>query len=456
MTDFAPFELIQNFLFLFTESAPFLLFGLFLAGIIHMVIPSSWVEKTLGKKSSVVTAAVIGAPVPLCSCSVIPTAIGIRRSGASKASTASFMVATPETGVDSVGVTYALMGPVMAVIRPISAVLAAIFTGTLVRLWDKESTEQVKDINREQTTQSSCCSSNEPKAEPKKTGCCSKKEPHEEEKTSSCCSTKKAEPVDSKGCCSASQTAEKEAKASSCCSSNTPKSEPKTASCCSSKKPEEEVKTSSCCSNKQKEPEVKSCCSSKAKENTKTNLLTKVWNAVKYAYGKLLGDFMKWLLIGLVFAAVIKTFVPAEFLANHGSGILAMAIMVIISVPMYICATASTPIAAGLMLSGISPGAALVFMMAGPATNIATIMVVKNELGSRSVLAYLVGVIGSAIILGLLTDLALNATGISIVVSAGEHGEMISRLYIISAFVLAALIGWNGYDRLIRSKQQSA
>ena len=102
--------LIDNFILLFTESAPYLLLGLLLAGIIRMLIPDTWITKFLGEKSSVVTAAVIGTPIPLCSCSIIPTAIGIRRAGASKASTASFMVATPETGVDSIGVTLALMG----------------------------------------------------------------------------------------------------------------------------------------------------------------------------------------------------------------------------------------------------------------------------------------------------------------------------------------------------------
>ena len=95
-------ELIRNFVFLFVESAPYLLLGMLLAGIIHQMVPKGWVEKLLGSNKSVVTAAFVGAPLPLCSCSVIPVAMGIRRSGASKASTASFLVSTPETGVDSI------------------------------------------------------------------------------------------------------------------------------------------------------------------------------------------------------------------------------------------------------------------------------------------------------------------------------------------------------------------
>jgi uncharacterized membrane protein YraQ (UPF0718 family) len=322
--------LIDNFILLFTESAPYLLLGLLLAGIIRMLVPDSWINQFLGKNSSVVTAALIGTPLPLCSCSVIPTAIGIRRAGASKASTASFMVSTPETGVDSIVVTLALMGPVMAIARPISAILSAIAAGTLVRLWDTETP------------------------------------PIQEEAVKSCCGGKK---------------------------------------------------------------EV-------------LGFSQKMKNAVVYGYGKLLSDFMGWLLIGIGFAALIQTYVPPTLLSEYGNGIFAMLIAVVISIPMYICATASTPVAAGLMLSGISPGAALVFMLTGPATNIATLMVVKNELGIRSLMAYLTGVIVTALAMGLALDWIVEYFQLSIEVSQGEHGDMTSLLYSASAIILAGLIIW--------------
>ncbi len=321
-------ELINNFIMLFTESAPFLLLGLFLAGVIKQLVPDKWITKTLGENSSVVTAALIGTPLPLCSCSVIPTAMGIRRAGASKASTASFMVATPETGVDSIGVTFALMGPIMAIARPVAAIFSAIVAGKLVRIWDKETP-----------------------------------------------------PITEEG--------------------------------------------------------KKSCCGMSKKEPTTGDKLKSVF---QYGYGKLLSDFMNWLLIGLFFAALIQTFVPASFLSQYGTGLFAMVVVVIISIPMYICATASTPVAAGLMLSGVSPGAALVFMLTGPATNIATLMVVKNELGSRSLAAYLTGVIGTAIAMGLLFDWFLAYYSISIAVSHGQHDEMTSIFYSIAAIILAMLM----------------
>ena len=332
-------ELMANFIGLFSESAPYLLAGLLLAGVIRLLIPDRWIQKVLGKDSSVVTAALIGTPLPLCSCSVIPAAMGIRRAGASKASTASFMVATPETGVDSIGVTLALMGPIMAIARPIAAIFSAIVAGTLVRSWDVETPP-----------------------------------------------------------------------------------------------PQEAVK--SCCKQGTISPQQGRWAKARA--------------VVQYGYGKLLSDFMGWLLVGLFFAALIQTFVPATFLSQYGSGVGAMVLVTLISVPMYICATASTPIAAGLMLSGVSPGAALVFMLAGPATNIATLMVVKNELGMRSLAGYLCGVICSALFMGLLLDALLNHFDVTLVVSMGEHGEMGSRLYSLAAVILAALIALQ-YGKKLRA-----
>lgn len=332
-------EFISNFILLFTESAPFLILGLLLAGMIRLLIPDKWITKYLGENSSVVTAAIIGTPLPLCSCSVIPTAMGIRRAGASKASTASFMVATPETGIDSIGVTFALMGPVMAVARPVAAIISAIVAGTAVRLWDEETPPKQEEV-------------------------------------------------------------------------------------------------------------IKSCCAGKEKKQSN---LEKAKAVFQYGYGKLLSDFMNWLLIGLFFAALIQTFVPHTILSEYGNGIFAMMLVVLISIPMYICATASTPVAAGLMLSGISPGAALVFMLTGPATNIATLMVVKNELGLRSLFGYLTGVILTALVMGLSFDWFLEYLEIKIQVSQGQHSEMTSTFYFLAAIILALLITWQ-YIKIIRLK----
>lgn len=331
---------IENFVALFTESAPFLLLGMLIAGIIYQLVPPQWIEKVLGERGSVFSAAIIGAPLPLCSCSVIPVAMGIRRSGASKASTASFLVATPETGVDSIGITYALMGPIMAISRPIAAIFSAITTGLMIQWFGRTELS----------------------------------------------SALKAEPKISQSCC-----------------------------------------------GKQTVPE------SSWFEKTKSVFI--------FGYGQLLRDFMVWLLIGLIFAAAVTTFVPEGMLAQYGQGVIAMLVVVLISIPMYVCATASTPIAVGLLLSGITPGAALVFMLTGPATNIATLMIIKKELGSRELVLYLVSITVSALAAGLLLDFLFTYFDWQLQLVNGQHDEFISGLYQASAVILAGLILFQMYKK---------
>lgn len=325
--------LLNNFVLLFVESAPFLLVGMFIAGLIHHFVPQNWVQKTLGGKSSVLNAALIGAPLPLCSCSVIPVAMGIRRSGASKASTASFLVATPETGVDSIGITYALMGPVMAIARPIAAIISALCAGFLVHLFGEPDNAQKQVL-------------------------------------------------------------------------------------------EESPGTKSCCHNEQKIEAFKD----------------KVFAVFTFGFGQLLRDFMLWFIVGIFFAALVTTLIPPEFLAQYAQGVFAMLLVVLISIPMYVCATASTPIAVGLLMSGVSPGAALVFMLTGPATNIATLMIIKNELGKRELVLYLIAIIGSAVVCGLILDWLFVQFNWSLDLSHGNHSAMVGLLYQGSALVLAALI----------------
>jgi uncharacterized membrane protein YraQ (UPF0718 family) len=334
--------LVSNFVLLFTETAPFLLLGMFIAGIINHWIPRAWVEKTLGGNSSILTAALIGAPLPLCSCSVIPVAIGIRRSGASKASTASFLVATPETGVDSIGITYALMGPIMAIARPIAAITSAIVAGLFV-FWFGVQDNALKSV---------------PQAKP----------------------------------------------ANSCCH-----------------------KTSVAA----------------------FTTFEKIKAVFIFGYGQLLRDFMLWFLVGIFFAAIVTTLVPEGFLTQYAQGIWAMLVVVLISIPMYVCATASTPIAVGLLLSGITPGAALVFMLTGPATNIATLLVIKSELGKRELGLYLLAIISSALIAGLILDVLFEQFNWQMQLSHGEHSDMVGGLYQICALVLAGLIVYQLQKMLI-------
>ncbi|MFT7007634.1 MAG: uncharacterized membrane protein YraQ (UPF0718 family) [Colwellia sp.] len=353
---------IKNFIDLSAEASPWLLLGLLIAGLMKAWVPTKILSKHLGKgKSAIVKAALIGAPLPLCSCGVIPVATELRRSGASAPATASFLVATPETGIDSVSVSYALLGPIFAVYRPFAAIMSAIITGLLVSgIKEEDIKSPITDVKKSDT---SCCASKQPKTEilptkPTVSSCCSTKQPVEEIKI--------------------------EAKTSSCCSSTT---------------------TTNTTTVSETSP-IPSSASTEFFEKTKMG--------VYYAATKLIDDIIVWLAIGLLFAAIIRTFLPPEFLLSYGSGLPAMLIMIVISIPMYICATASTPIAAGFIMAGLSPGTALVFMMAGPATNISTLGVIKNEMGGAVLIRYLLGVALCAIGFASLLDFVLNYYAINI------------------------------------------
>lgn len=386
--------------------------GLFIAGLLNVYLPANFLNRHLGKEGlwTTVKAAFIGAPMPLCSCGVIPAAIGLRRAGASKSATTAFLVSTPETGVDSVSVSYVLLGPFMAVIRPIAAVCSAIVAGVLVGKDSELHQQQSTTANKENTKTTSCCSSKQP----------------EPMTTASCCS-KEASAKPTQSCCSKRTTKELEAV--------------KTTSCCSNKGSQATPESQQSCASEQAVPSQKSCCSSEQPTKTVESRFSKLKRAVSFSCNKLLEDTMIWLMIGLFFAALVQTYVPESYLSQWGSGILAMLVVILISIPMYICATASTPIAAGLLLSGVSPGAVLVFMLAGPATNIATLGVVGKELGKRAVVAYLIGVIATALAFGFLTDYLVTQYGFVVAPMIGEEHEVLPHwLSFISGIVLATLM----------------
>ncbi len=344
-------EFLNNLLELTLEASPWLVLGLIIGGLIKSLIPTSFLQKHLSGNGfvSIVKAAIFGAPLPLCSCGVIPAALGLRRAGASKPATISFLVSTPETGIDSVTISYALLGPFMAIVRPIAAIASAITAGLLVGR--SEDNEPVSDTMSEAEI-----------------GCCS--------------TSKNEETVKGKSCCSTEPVVEHVHEASD--------------SCCSS--------SSSSSSSSHKEAEA----------SQPTGLIKTMWKDIVDSFEDLLRDVLYWLVIGLVFAALVKTFVPITFLAEWGSGLPAMLIMLVIGIPMYVCATASTPLAAGLLLAGVSPGVAMVFLMAGPASNISTLGIIGKELGRRSLIAYLTGVGVVALVTGYVVDYLVGLWNIDV------------------------------------------
>ncbi|MBI1369308.1 MAG: SO_0444 family Cu/Zn efflux transporter [Planctomycetes bacterium] len=333
------------------EAAPWLLIGLIAAGLIKALVPTDWMTRWLGGRGigSIVRAAFIGTPLPLCSCGVLPAAMGLHRSGASKGATVSFLVATPENGADSIAMSYALLGPFMMIVRPIAGLASAILAGVLA---EAVGVREKKEEAQPQAASSCCCSHEKAPAEP-----------------------------------------------------------------------------------------VKSCCSHEANETpAKPAWPKRVVAGLHYAMTRIIDDISLWLVIGLVAAAAIRAFVPESFLAEWGAGWTGMFVMLIVGLPMYICATASTPVAGSLLLAGVSPGAVLVFLLAGPATNIGSIMVLRKELGTRTIAGYLAGVILGALAFGFATNLIARSWDMHIAAQVGHTHEMTPQwLAIACAAVLIFL-----------------
>ena len=308
------------------EASPYVLLGFFVAGLLKAFVPDSLMARHLGGRGfgSVVKAAVLGVPLPLCSCGVLPAALGLRNQGASKGATAAFMISTPETGVDSMAVTYALIDPIMTVVRPVAASITALFAGLLVNAFPEEEAELLPVV---------------PGVPGRSHGGCS-------------CA----------GC--------------SCEISDAP------------------------------------------------SLREKFLFGMRYAFGEMIEDIGRWLLVGVAVAGIIGVAVPDDFLSSFaGGGLASYLIMLVVALPLYVCATASTPIAASLLLKGISPGAALVFLLAGPATNGATITVMLKTLGKRAAGLYVAAIVICSLGLAYAVDGLYLALGLDIRAVVGEVGE---------------------------------
>lgn len=330
------------------EMAPYLLLGFLFAGILHVYIRPGRITKLLGPKTlkSALYAALIGIPLPLCSCGVIPTGIAFHRDGASAPATVSFLISTPQTGVDSILVTWSMLGWPMAVIRPVAALITGVFGGALA-----------------------ITSNNDRSIEGK----------------------------------------------------------------------------------------VQAIATSAPSGNR----LKKMFH---YAFIGFMEDIAKWLLIGLLLAAAMAVLIPDGFFTRYlDNPWLSMLLVLAASVPLYVCATGSVPVAAVLMMKGLSPGAALVLLMAGPATNIATLTVIGKTLGRRNLFAYLFAIVAGAMFFGLLTDTLITSTGMMQYMNHEHHHHAhhllpewlnLASLVIMAFFIALAIIRKNGWIKMAGTKNQ--
>jgi hypothetical protein len=328
------------------ESAPFVLLGFFVAGLLKSFLPDDFVARHLGGGSmvSIFKAAAMGVPIPLCSCGVLPAAAGLKKQGAGKGAVTSFLISTPETGVDSIAVSYALLDPLMTVIRPVVAFFTAVAAGIAVAYSEKHSASVIPEAL--------------PDSEMEKQGTC----------TSGCC-----------------------------------------------------------CSQREPEPD---------------GIGRKFMKGMRFAFGDLLKDIGGWLFFGILLSGVISVFLSPDIVSRYLSNeYLSMLLMLAISVPLYVCATASTPIAAALALKGISPGAALVFLLAGPATNAAAITVIAKLIGRRATVVYVAVIVVMSFLAGIGVNALYASLGISITgwLSASTHEDG-GPLSIVSAVLLMVLV----------------
>jgi len=311
------------------------------AGAISVWISADTVVRHLGGKGfwPVFKASLFGVPLPLCSCGVIPVSMSLYKHGAGRGATISFLLSTPQTGIDSIFVTYSLLGPVFAIFRPIAALLTGLFGGTLVNIFDKD-----KQAGDKQCTQD--------------------------------------------------------------------------------------------------------CCS-------KTNRQPKWLRALRYGFLVLPADIGKALLAGLIIAAVISAAFPDDFFSVYlaaGGGALAMVVMMAVGIPMYVCATASVPVAAALIEKGLNPGAAMVFLMTGPATNAAAFTTLWSILGGKTAILYIISVIISAFAAGFVLDLIYRGIPRE---SICAHGWMLPDWFgNLCAIVLLAVLGWGIASKFFKGKAQ--
>ncbi|PLY00297.1 MAG: hypothetical protein C0623_07520 [Desulfuromonas sp.] len=329
------FEIVLTCWRLLQEAAPYVLFGFVAAGLLRGFLLDNFIARHIGRNSfgSVLKASLLGIPLPLCSCGVIPAAVELRKQGASKGGSAAFLVSTPESGVDSIAITYALLDPVMTLLRPVAAFLTATSVGLAINRLPDETNETAVV--------------NDP-------GC---------------------------GC-----------------------------------------------------PDVEL--------SRPQGFFGRLGGGLSYAFGELLKDIGGWLLFGIVIAGLLSYLLPENFFAIFsGNEFLSLLVMLVVGIPIYICASASTPVAAALILKGLSPGAALVFLLAGPATNAATIAIVGRFWGRKATVVYLAAIAFCSLLFGWATNRLYAFAGWDILGSiqlVDEHQP--SLLSALSAVVLLLLI----------------
>lgn len=394
-------RIVAEFWSVLCRMSPYLLFGFAMAGLLSVLIPAGLVARHLGGVGfwPVVKAALFGIPLPLCSCSVIPVAASLRKSGAGRGATTAFLLATPMTGADSILAVYSLLGPVFAAFTPLAALVSGCLGGLGMNLLDR--IEAVRTAPAAGGS-GACCHGADPAAEfPPAPGDC--------------------------GCDGGGGRPEPASEIASCGCRNT-HTAPTPASDAAP-------------------------CGCAVGDVAPATQPQRSWRqrAWRHGFVTLPRDIAKDLLIGLVAAGVITALVPPDFFSrDFGGGLASKLVVMLVGVPLYVCASASIPVAAALMGKGLSAGGALVFLMVGPATNAATLMTIRQILGRRSVWIFLAAVVTAALIMGTALDLLYAASAAAPMREAAEmHGGWFghaSAVVLLGVLATACWSRWRGRE----------
>ena len=320
---------LKEILFFFNEVSIYLLFGFIMAGVLHILFPESIIRRHLGRNSfySVIKSTLFGIPIPLCSCGVVPVAASLKRSGASKGATISFLISTPQVGADSFMITFSLLGWVFGLFRIAASLITSMTAGIIVNIISGHSRSQPGE--------------------------------------------------------------------------------------------------------------------SPSNGTSDENFGLRLRSMFDYIEYDLMGSIANALLVGIIAAGIIGVLIPDGFFEKHlGSDFMSMLLMLIVGIPMYVCASASTPIAASLVMKGISPGAALVFLLTGPATNAVTISTVIKILGKRSTAVYLATIAVVSLGLGYLLNILTARYGFHQIILLHQHEMLPGWLKVFGSIMLALMLGW--------------
>jgi uncharacterized membrane protein YraQ (UPF0718 family) len=340
---------------LLLDASVYILFGMLVGGLLKVFLNPSFVADHLGqgKFLSVFKAALFGIPIPLCSCGVLPAAASLKKQGANNGATTAFLISTPESGVDSMAITYALLDPIMTVARPVAAFITAVAAGIVENLLHTQ-----KEMDWLRVVDRSC-------------------------------------PVDN------------------------------------------------CCDGIECLP---------ADHARHHSFAEKIFSGLKFAVNDLWGDLAGWFFAGLLLAGVVAALVPTDIMSRYlGGGLSSMMIMLAVGIPMYICATASTPVAAALILKGVSPGAALVFLLVGPATNITSLSVLFGILGKRATAIYLVALSLFAVGSGLIVDQIYAGFAVSALAVVGRAAEIVPYWLRLAGALFIIILSVRPIYRLVRA-----